>query len=53
MPELTGECQQLVDAQHMEADRALMGSGNLVLRKGYACHWTMLDLWGQSQRHKQ
>jgi len=38
MPELIGKCRQLVDAQHTEADRALMGCGVLALRKGYACH---------------
>jgi len=54
MPELIGKCRQLVDAQHTEADRALVGRGDLVLRKAYACHRTTLDLWRSlSERQKQ
>ena len=54
MPELISKCRQLVDAQYTEADRALVGRGDLVLRKGYACHRTTLDLWRSlSERQKQ
>ena len=54
MPELIGKCRQLVDAQHTEADRALVGRGDFVLRKGYASHRTTLDLWrSMSERQKE
>ncbi len=50
----SGKCRQLVDAQHTEADRALLGRGDFVLRKGYASHRTTLDLWrSMSERQKE
>ena len=54
MPELIGKCRQLVDAQHMEADRALVDLGELVLRKEYTCHRMTLELWrSMSDKQKQ
>ena len=45
LPELIAKLRQLVDAQYVEADRAMLGRGDFVLKQQYAKHRLTVDEW--------
>jgi len=47
LPDLIEKIQNVVDAQYVDADRALLGYGNFVLRPQYARHRHTLQDWGR------
>lgn len=52
--ELIGQCRQLTNAQAMEADRELIGHGDLVLHKDHARFRTIAEHWrSMSDRQRQ
>jgi len=47
LPELIAKLHQIVDAQYVEADRAMLGRGDFVLKQQYAKHRLTVDEWQQ------
>ena len=45
LPDLIQKLQTLVDAQYVDADRALLGSGDFVLQPEYSRHRVTLQDW--------
>jgi len=47
LPDLIEKLQNVVDAQYVDADRALLGYGDFVLRPEYVRHRRTLQDWGR------
>jgi hypothetical protein len=45
LPELIEQLRKLVDSQFIEADRAVIGRGDLALHPDYARHRLTFDVW--------
>ena len=45
IPDLVDKLRELVDAQFLEADRAIVGRGDFMLAPSHAKHWLTVDVW--------
>jgi hypothetical protein len=53
LPDFVDKCRVLVNSQFNEADRALIGRGEMTLRPGYIRHRLTLDVWQRMSERKR